>query len=89
MKRTFVFWIVCVLAIGCGEETDSAGTDVVVPSLNYSGYELSTFEKGAPLDQEDLAVVAGQPTLVDMINQNFDTITLNLFYVDLGFTAGW
>ena len=52
MKRTFVFWIVCVLAIGCGEETDSAGTDVVVPSLNYSGYELSTFERGRRLTRK-------------------------------------
>ena len=88
MKRFPIFGLMLMFLVGCGEESTSPTSSVNAPPIQYSGYNVADITLDAPIDSLDLAVLAGRPELVDKINQGFGTVTLNLFYVDLRFTAG-
>lgn len=88
MKRFIVFCVFALLASGCGEESQGTESNLVLPPLNYAGYAVGELALDAPVDNLDLAVLAGRPELIAKINQSFNTLALNLTYVDLRFTAG-
>ena len=85
--RQLIF-IFITLMLGCGEETTSVSKPFVVPNLAYGAYTLNSMSLDVPVDELDLAVLAGRPPLVDKVNTTFDTLALHLFFVDLGFAAG-
>jgi hypothetical protein len=80
--------ILIALTLACGDETTPVEKSFVVPNLAYGSYQVSTMSLEVPVDELDIAVLAGRPALVDKVNTTFDTLALNLFFVDLGFAAG-
>ena len=80
--------LLIALTFACGDEATPVQKSFVVPTLTYGSYDVSTMSLEVPVDELDIAVLAGRPALVDKVNTTFDTLALNLFFVDLGFAAG-
>jgi hypothetical protein len=88
MTARHLFLVCITLLLACGEETTSESKPFVVPNLTYGSYDVNSIRLDVPVDELDLAVLAGRPPLVDKVNTTFDTLALHLFFVDLGFAAG-
>ncbi|MGB0647987.1 MAG: hypothetical protein ACPGQS_12465 [Bradymonadia bacterium] len=86
MRKLFLF--VLLMSVGCGDDATSESKPYSIPNLTYGEYDLSSVSLDVPVDSFDLAVLAGRPNLVDKVNETFDTLAINVYFVDLGFTSG-
>ena len=79
MKRFVIVCLLFAFSLGCGEDASTPQSSVTIPSLAYGDYAVEGISLGAPVDNLDLAVLAGRPPLVEKTNGNFGTLTLNIF----------
>ena len=64
MTVRHLFIALIMLMLACGEEQTSESKPFVVPNLVYGSYDVDTINLDVPIDELDLAVLAGRPPLV-------------------------